>query len=197
MKPRIREVVVVEGRYDKNTVSQAVDAQIVETRGFGIFSDKEKLALIRRLSEKRGVVILTDSDGAGFLIRGHLKGALKDADVKHAYIPVIRGREKRKKVPSKEGTLGVEGMSREVIVEALRRSGATFVGEAEREKWGDLTKADLYAVGLSGGNGSAEKRTALLRRLGLPEKLTANALLEVVNTLYTREEFMNELSSLR
>ncbi|MBR5382136.1 MAG: DUF4093 domain-containing protein, partial [Oscillospiraceae bacterium] len=161
--------------------------------GFGVFSDKETLSLIRRLAEKRGVVILTDSDGAGFLIRNRLKGALRGENVKHAYIPEIKGRERRKKVPSREGTLGVEGMSPEIIVEALRRSGAVFVGEEEREISGDLTKADLYALGLSGSAGSAEKRAALLRRLGLPEKLSANALLEVLNALYTREELTDAL----
>lgn len=184
---RIREVIVVEGRYDKNTVSQAVEASIVETEGFGIFSDSERLELLRRLGEKRGLVILTDSDSAGFLIRNHLKGRLNGIDVKMAYIPDVAGKEKRKRSPSKEGKLGVEGMPKTVIIEALKRAGANFEEEEKRDR-GELSKSDLYELGLSGCDGSAERRRELLKSLDLPERLSTNSLLEVLNALYTRDE---------
>lgn len=184
----VKEVIVVEGRYDRNTLSQVFDAVIVETSGFGVFNDREKLALLRRLAEARGLVILTDSDGAGFVIRNFLKGAIDPALVKQAYIPDIPGRERRKRAPSKEGKLGVEGMSPEVLIEALRRAGATLGGEEPALRAGGITKATLYELGLSGGPGSAEKRRALLKELDLPEKLSANALLDVLNALYTEAE---------
>ena len=189
---RIREVIVVEGRYDRNALSQVVDAVILETSGFGIFNDREKLALLRRIADERGLIVLTDSDGAGFVIRRYLKGALDPAKVKHAYIPDISGKEKRKSSPSKEGKLGVEGMRPEVLLDALRRAGATFCDEAAPQKE-PITKADLYAAGLSGGANSAEKRKALLKKLDLPEKLTANALLDVLNVLWGRETFLAEM----
>lgn len=196
MKERIREAVVVEGRYDKNAVSQVVDTVIVETEGFGIFSDREKLGLIRTLSEKRGVILLTDPDGAGFLIRNHLKGALKGCNIKEAYIPDIRGRERRKSAPSKEGKLGVEGMPPEVILEALRRAGATFETENDAPgPRGAITKADLFELGLSGAH-SRVRRAALISKLGLPERITPNALLEVLNILMDREELVTLLASL-
>lgn len=189
---RIREVIVVEGRYDRNALSQVVDAVILETSGFGIFNDREKLALLRRIADERGLIVLTDSDGAGFVIRRYLKGALDPAKVKHAYIPDISGKEKRKSSPSKEGKLGVEGMRPEVLLDALRRAGATFCDEAAPQKE-PITKADLYAAGLSGGANSAGKRKALLKKLDLPEKLTANALLDVLNVLWGRETFLAEM----
>ena len=184
----VKEVIVVEGRYDRNTLSQVFDAVIVETSGFGVFNDREKLALLRRLAEARGLVVLTDSDGAGFVIRNFLKGAIDPALVKQAYIPDIAGRERRKRAPSKEGKLGVEGMKPEVLIEALRRAGATLGGEEPARRAGGITKATLYELGLSGGPGSAEKRRALLKELDLPEKLSANALLDVLNALYTEAE---------
>lgn len=184
----VNEVIVVEGRYDRNTLSQVFDAVIVETSGFGVFNDREKLALLRRLAEARGLVVLTDSDGAGFVIRNFLKGAIDPALVKQAYIPDIAGRERRKRAPSKEGKLGVEGMKPEVLIEALRRAGATLGGEEPARRAGGITKATLYELGLSGGPGSAEKRRALLKELDLPEKLSANALLDVLNALYTEAE---------
>lgn len=183
----VKEVIVVEGRYDKNTLSQVFDAVIVETAGFGVFKDREKLALLRRLAEARGLVILTDSDGAGLVIRNFLKGAIDPALVKMAYVPGIAGKERRKARPSKEGLLGVEGMSPETLIEALRRAGTTLGGEAPTHRSGDITKATLYELGLSGGPDSAKKRRELLRRLGLPEKLGANALLDVLNALYDAE----------
>ena len=188
---KVNEVIIVEGRYDKNTLSQFIDGTIIETSGFGIFSDKEKLNLLRRLAEKRGLVVLTDSDGAGFVIRNYLKGSIDPKYVKHAYIPDVAGKERRKTSPSKEGKLGVEGMSREVIEIALRRAAVSIgdnycSGSLER-----ITKADFYELGLSGGEGSSEKRLKLLTELQLPEKLSPNALLDVLNALMTREEFMS------
>jgi ribonuclease M5 len=192
---KIREVIVVEGRYDKHAVCQAVEATVIETSGFGIFSDAEKLKLLKRMADKCGLIILTDSDSAGFLIRGHLKGQLNGLNVKHAYIPDVPGVERRKRAPSKEGKLGVEGMMRRQIIDALRGAGATFIGE-DAETAPDsvlgppITKADLYEAGLSGTAGSAERRQALLKKLGLPERMSPNALLDVLNVLYTRDEFI-------
>ena len=187
---KIQEAIVVEGRYDKNTLSQVVDAVILETSGFGIFKDKEKLALLRRVGEKRGLILLTDSDGAGFVIRNYLKGALPRDKVKQAYIPDIRGKEKRKRTPGKEGKLGVEGMKPDVILEALRRAGVTFLDEetAPQAEKTPITKADLMEWGLAGGEGSSQRRQALLRRLELPEHLTANGMLEALNLLVSREK---------
>jgi ribonuclease M5 len=187
----VREVIVVEGQYDKNTVSQAVDATIIETSGFGIFSDGEKLALLRRLAEKRRIIILTDSDKAGFFIRGRLCGMLDSANIKHAYIPDVEGRERRKKTSSKEGKVGVEGMRPDVIIKALEHAGATFADDPATPANADLiTKADLFLAGLSGGPGSAHKRRELMSRLELPGRLSSNGLLDVLNMLCTREEFL-------
>lgn len=180
----VKEVIVVEGRYDKNTLSQVFDAVIVETSGFGLFKDGEKLALLRRLAEERGLVVLTDSDGAGFVIRNYIKGAIDPALVKMAYIPDVPGKERRKSSPSKEGKLGVEGMSAEVLIAALRRAGATLGGETATHRTGGITKATLYELGLSGRPDSADRRRELLKKLDLPEKLGANALLDVLNALY-------------
>lgn len=188
---KIREVIVVEGRYDKNTLSQVVDAPVVATGGFAVFNDREKLAFLRRLAEERGLIVLTDSDGAGFVIRNYLRGALPKDRVKQAYIPDIPGKERRKRAPGREGKLGVEGMKPAVLIEALRRAGATFEDEdAPAERGEPVTKADLYALGLTGGPDSAAKRQALLKALGLPEHLTANAMIEALNLLYTREAFL-------
>lgn len=186
---RIKEVVVVEGRYDKNTLSQVVDAVILETSGFGIFNDGEKRALLRKLAETRGLIVLTDSDAAGFLIRNHIRGFVDPRYVKHAYIPDIPGKERRKAAPSKEGKLGVEGMRPEVLLEALRRAGATFDETPEGARSTQITKADLYARGLSGKEGSRERRRALLDKLDLPERLSADAMLDVLNALTDREGF--------
>ena len=187
---KIREAIVVEGRYDKNTLSQVVDTVILETAGFGIFRDEETLALLRRIGAKRGLILLTDSDGAGFLIRNYLKGALPQDQVKHAYIPDILGKERRKASPSKEGKLGVEGMELSVLRQALERAGATVEDGPvpQKETAQPLTKADLFQLGLTGGEDSAARRKALQKRLGLPERLSANGLLQALNTLYSREE---------
>ena len=187
---KIKEAIIVEGRYDQNTLSQLVDTLILPTQGFGIFKDKDKAAMLRRVAEKRGVIVLTDSDGAGFVIRNHLKGILPPDKVKHAYIPDLYGKERRKRTPGKEGKLGVEGMKPEVILEALRRAGATFLDETAEpaaEKT-PITKADLMEWGLAGGEGSSQRRQALLRRLDLPEHLTANGMLEALNLLVSREK---------
>ena len=180
---RVREAIVVEGRYDKTTLSQLVDGVILETNGFGIFKDREKLALLRRIADRRGLVVLTDSDGAGFVIRNYLKGALPKDKVKHAYIPDLYGKERRKTHPGKEGKLGVEGLSPAVLEHALRQAGAT--------------KADRYACGLSGGENSREKRKKLLAALGLPEHLSPNAMLPVLSALYSREDLLNTLQKLQ
>ena len=186
-KPKIREVIVVEGRYDKNTLSQVVDASIIELGGFGIFNDRERTALLRRLAETRGIILFTDPDGAGFVIRNHLKGAIQSGRVLHAYIPDVYGKERRKRTAGKEGKLGVEGMRPEVLLDALRTAGATFEGEEKTVKRKSITHADLLDFGLI-GPGSRAKRTALLRALALPEHLSTAALLDVLGALTTREE---------
>ncbi len=186
---RIKEVIVVEGRYDKNTLSQVVDAAILETSGFGIFNDAAKRRLLKTLAETRGLIVLTDSDGAGFLIRNHIRGIVDPRLVKHAYIPDISGKERRKEKASKEGKLGVEGMRPEVLIEALKRAGATFDDSPAEQRPAQITKADLYAKGLSGREGSAEKRRQLLQKLGLPERMSADAMLDVLNALMDRESF--------
>jgi len=187
----VKEVIVVEGRYDKNTVAQVVSGAIIETSGFGILKSKEKIDLLRTLAKKNGLIILTDSDKAGFFIRGRLQGMLNDINVKHAYIPDIKGFEKRKNSPSKEGKLGVEGMTRDVILKSLEMAGATFVDSSSLLPGeGKITKADLFAVGLSGRENSALNRREFLKQLGLPERLSTNGLLDVLNVLYTKEEIL-------
>jgi ribonuclease M5 len=189
---RIKEAIVVEGRYDKNTLSQLVDTVILETTGFGIFKNQEKLRLLRKIAQARGLIILTDSDGAGFVIRNYLKGSLPSELVKHAYIPDIHGKEHRKRHWGSEQKLGVEGMSQAVLEAALRRSGATFLEQTEVAQSAavPITKTDLYLCGLTGGDGSAQLRQRLLKQLDLPEHLTPNGLLPVLNALYERDEFL-------
>ncbi len=186
---RIREAIAVEGRYDKAALANVVDTVVIDTAGFGIFSDREKLALLRRLARTRGLIVLTDSDGGGFLIRSFLKSAIDPRLVKHAYIPDVPGKERRKRSPSKEGKLGVEGMAPQVLEQALLRAGATVDGsDAPGGCVPPLTKAELYALGLSGRPDSARRRDGLKKALSLPAGLTANALLDVLNLLVTREE---------
>ena len=186
---KIQEAIVVEGRYDKNTLRQIVDAPIFETCGFQIHKDKEMLALLREVAKKRGLIVFTDSDGAGFVIRNFLKGAIPAYQLKHAYIPDVYGKEKRKKAPGKEGKLGVEGMPREVILESLRRAGATFVDGSVTDKQ-EITKQDMMEMGLSGGKDSSALRGKLLMKLNLPEHMSANAMLQALNLLYTKEELI-------
>lgn len=189
---RIREVIVCEGRYDKNALKQVVDATVVTTGGFQIFNDREQLALLRRMAAERGLILLLDSDGAGFVIRNHIKSAIPAEQVKQAYIPDIYGKEKRKKTAGKEGKLGVEGMEPAVLIEALRRAGATFLDEdAPIDKGEPLTRADLMDLGLIGA-GSREKRQSLLKQLALPEHMSTGAMLEAVNLLMGREEFLKQ-----
>ena len=192
---KIKEAIVVEGRYDKNTLSQIVDATIFETAGFGIFKDKQQMDLLRRVAEKRGLIVFTDSDGAGFVIRNHIKSAIPGSMLKHAYIPDIYGKERRKSSPGKEGKLGVEGMTREVILEALRRCGATIEGE-EAAAASHITKQDLMGLGLSGGPDSAQKRRALLKKLELPEHMSANAMLQALDMLYRLDELRSIVESM-
>ena len=180
---KIREAIVVEGRYDKNTLSQIVDAPILETSGFGIMKDKQQLALLRKVAATRGLIVFTDADGAGFVIRNYLKGAIPADQLKHAYIPDVSGKERRKSAPGKEGKLGVEGMRPEVILDALRKSGATIEGESLKRTDGDITKQDLMELGLSGGPNSREKRLKLLKKLEMPEHTSSNAMLQALNLL--------------
>ena len=188
MMVTVKEVIVVEGRYDKNTLSQIVDATIVTTEGFQIFRDKEKQAMLRSLAARRGIVVLTDSDGAGGVIRGFLCGILPPEQVKHAFIPDVPGKEKRKSSPSREGKLGVEGMCPEVLLNALRAAGATLDDTAAARYGEPITKADLFRLGLSGGENSADRRRKLQKQLALPERMSANQLLQVLNIVTTREE---------
>ena len=185
---KIREAIVVEGRYDKNTLAQIVDAPILETKGFGLFKDPKQLELLRNVAKKRGLIVLTDSDGAGFVIRNHIKSAIPAKYLKHAYIPDVAGKEKRKAAPGKEGKLGVEGMSPEVLLAALKNAGATIEGESTARGNDQITKQDFVEFGLSGGLNASERRKRLQNRLHLPEHMSANALLQALNLLLSREE---------
>ena len=192
---KIREAIVVEGRYDKNTLSQVVDAPIFETGGFGIFQNPEMLSLLKTVAMQRGLVIFTDSDGAGLVIRNRIKGAIEDRFLKHAYIPEILGKEKRKKQSGKAGLLGVEGMTPEVILDCLRRAGATFEEEHVPAKR-SVTKQDFYDLGLSGGMDSKGKRQKLAKMLQFPVNLSSNSLLQAVSLLYTPEELKDLVAQL-
>ena len=184
---KIKEAIVVEGRYDKNTLSQIVDAPILETSGFGIFKDKQQMKLLRKVAELRGLIVFTDADGAGFVIRNHIKSAIPGKFLKHAYIPDIPGKERRKSAPGKEGKLGVEGMNPDIILQALRNAGATIEGESEKRTISAITKADLMELGLAGIPGSEEKRKKLMKKLDFPEHMSPNALLQALNLLYDLE----------
>ena len=193
---RIKEAIVVEGRYDKNTLSQIVDAPILETAGFGIFKDKKQMTLLRQVAQKRGLIVFTDPDGAGFVIRNHIKSSIPAELLKHAYVPDIMGKERRKAAAGKEGKLGVEGMRPEIILDALRKAGATIDGEAIATS-DQITKQDLMELGLSGGKNSAQLRLALLKHLDLPEHMSANAMLQALNLLIGREALCEIVSSLQ
>ena len=190
---KIREAIVVEGRYDKNTLAQVVDAPIFETRGFGVMNDKELLKLLRRVAETRGLIVLTDSDGAGFVIRNCLKGSIPKGRVLQAYIPDVAGKESRKHRAGKEGKLGVEGMRPEVLLDCLRRAGATIEdgtpGAAKREP---ITKKDLFELHLTGWPESEARRNQLKQALGLPKYLSTNGLLEALNVMFERDEFLGD-----
>ena len=180
---KIRQAIVVEGRYDKNTLSQIVDAPILETSGFGIMKDKAQLSLLRKVAKSRGLIVFTDSDGAGFVIRNFLKGAIPPEHLIHAYIPDVYGKERRKSAPGKEGKLGVEGMTPEVIINALCKAGATVEGESVKRTAGNITKQDMVELRLSGGKDSSLKRKQLLKKLQLPEHMSSNAMLQALNLL--------------
>ena len=185
---KIKEAIVVEGRYDKNTLRQVVDTAVFQTDGFGVMNNQELLAFLRQVAQSRGLIILTDSDGAGFVIRNYLKGALPKEHVRHAYIPDVYGKEKRKTAPGKEGKLGVEGMPPEVLLEVLRKAGATFAEGGSLPAGAPITKLDLFELGFSGTADSKAKRLALLKKLNLPEHMSANAMLQALNLLYTLDE---------
>ena len=189
----ITQAIVVEGRYDAGKLRQIVNAPVFETAGFGVMNDKKLLGLLRRVAEKRGLIILTDSDGAGFVIRNYLRGALPRDKVLHAYIPDVYGKERRKDKPGKEGKIGVEGMDEQTILRALENAGAMTAETTARRA--PITKADLYFCGLSGGDGSREARKRLLRALDLPEHMSANALLQALNVLFERDEFLRQYSN--
>ena len=192
---KVKETIVVEGRYDVNTLKQCVDAHVVETAGFGVFNDEEKRKLIQLLAKRNGIIVFTDSDGAGFVIRNFLKGIVNEGTVKHAYIPEIEGKERRKTKASKEGMLGVEGMRPEIIISALERAGATF-NDDKISKRANLTKADMFEYGLCGRDNSSALREKLALSLGLPRLMSANALLAAINLIFSKEEFENAIESL-
>ena len=192
---KIKEAILVEGRYDKNALSQIVDAPILETNGFGIFKDKKQMALLRQVAEKRGLIVFTDADGAGFVIRNHVKSAIPGKFLKHAYTPDIFGKERRKDKAGREGKLGVEGMKPGIILEALRKAGATIEGEDVKPS-NAITKQDMMDLGLSGGADASAKRLALLKELNLPEHMSANALLQALNLLYSLDELTTIVENL-
>ena len=193
---KLRQAVVVEGRYDKNTLSQIIDAPIFQTNGFGIMHDKAQLELLRTVAKRRGLIVFTDSDGAGFVIRNYLKSSIDPKFLLHAYIPDIPGKEKRKSAPSKEGKLGVEGMTPDVIIQCLLRAGATTEEPCERPAADPITKQDLMDWGLSGGRDSAQKRRILLKALDFPEHMSSNAMLQALNVLYQKDELAQRIGSL-
>lgn len=195
---KIKEAIIVEGKYDKIKLKNLVDAPIIETNGFRVFSDKEKQGLIRQIADARGILIMTDSDGAGFVIRNFLKGTVPADKIKNCYIPQLEGKEKRKAQKSREGLLGVEGVSDNVIIDAIRKSGATILGE-ESAVSGEITKSNLFSLGLTGGQNSAANRQKLLKSLNMPTYLSANAMLTALNCLYSLEElkaFLEQLNIL-
>lgn len=193
---KIDRAVIVEGRYDKIKLSSILDAVIIETEGFGIFNNKEKQQLIRRLANTKGLLILTDSDSAGFKIRSFIKGIVPAETIKHAYIPDIFGKEKRKTEASKEGKLGVEGVKKELILEALEKAGV-FCEETEKTEKREITKLDLYEDGLSGRADSDALRKKLLFHLQLPERLTSNALVQILNTFLTYDEYKKAVEEIK
>lgn len=194
---QIKQAVIVEGKYDKIKVSNILDTLIIETDGFGIFKDKNKQKLIRRLAETRGILILTDSDSAGFTIRSFLNGIVPQEQLVNVYIPDIFGKEKRKSEPSKEGKLGVEGVKSDVIIDALKKAGVEFdVGTEKQINTHPVTKTDLFLDGLSGGKGSAEKRARFLKQLDLPEHLSSNSMLKLINSFMDFDDYKREIQKL-
>lgn len=197
---QVKEAILVEGRYDVNKVKQIFDTIVLETSGFGIFSDKDKAKMLRKLAEKRGLIVLTDSDGGGLVIRNYVRKLIPKEYVKHAYIPEISGKEKRKRAPGKENLLGVEGVNDEIIVQAVKNAGATYLNDGAANECCKpqslITKVTLFEAGLSGGANSGALRQKLLKKLDLPSKLSANALMDYCNCMYTVEEFLQIVQSL-
>lgn len=193
---KLKEAVIVEGRYDKILLRGFIDAPIIETGGFRVFKDKEKQKLIRKLSETRGIIIMTDSDSAGFVIRNFLKGIVPSEKIKHCYIPQIKGKEKRKAEVSKEGYLGVEGLDEKTIINALQKSGVNICSKSAETEFEEITKADFYELGLSGKENSAKLREKLLKKLDMPAYLSANAFLAVLNCFYSKKDLLDILKDL-
>ena len=192
----LRQAIVVEGKYDKIRLESLVDAPILVTNGFQIYKDKEKAALLRTLGRQKGLLVLTDSDHAGFQLRGYIRSIAKDADIKQVYIPQIKGKERRKQKPGKENLLGVEGIDAQTLYTLLQNAGVSVEKEAAGENARRITKLDFFEDGLSGGADAANRRALLLKRLGLPSYLTANALLEVINSMMTYEEYQTFIKQL-
>ena len=192
----LNEAVIVEGKYDKIKLSNFVDAEIIVTDGFRIFKDKQKCDMIRRIAEKRGIIILTDSDSAGFMIRGHIAGLCEPEYIKNVFVPEIKGKEKRKAQASAQGLLGVEGLSEQVIIEALLKAGVSVDGKALEKTKGGITRSDLFEYGLIGGENSSEKRKMLEKKLDLPTGMSVSQLLTALNSLFDREELKSSLEEL-
>lgn len=191
------KVLIVEGKYDKIKLCNFIEAEIVTTDGFRIFKDRDKMAMLRKMAEKKGIIILTDSDAAGFVIRNHLCGSIDNSLITNVFIPEIKGKERRKSAPSKQGLLGVEGVTEEIILKAFEKAGISALGEQAIYKSSEkITKTDLFILGLSGGEGSADKRQELLKRLDLPTSLSPTQLLTALNSLYSKEEFLEQFSYL-
>lgn len=192
-KINIKQAIVVEGKYDKIKLSSIFNAVIIVLNGFGIYKDKEKLELLRYYAANTGIIILTDSDSAGFRIRNYLKGAIK-GNIKNVYIPDIFGKEKRKAAPSAEGKLGVEGIEKSLIIDSFKKANVIFEGEANS---GNITKTDLFELGLSGSTNSSQLRSGLLKYLDLPQLLTTNSMLEVLNTMMSAQELAHTVKTIR
>ena len=190
---KVREAVIVEGRYDKIKLSNILDALIIETNGFGIFKDKERLDFIRRLARERGIILITDSDHSGFQIRNYIADGIPKDRIKHIYIPDIYGKEKRKKEPSKEGKLGVEGISDDILIKLFEKSGVNCKTVSPENR---ITNYDLFAAGISGTENAGVKRKKLLRALDLPEFLSVNSLLSYLNTQMSKDEFENYITTI-
>lgn len=193
---KIKEAVIVEGKYDKIKLSAIVDTVIIETDGFAIFKDKEKQKLIRFLSEKRGIIIMTDSDSAGFKIRNFINGITKSENIKNVYIPDIYGKEKRKTESSKEGKLGVEGMKPEIIMSALTKAGV-LCAENDKKEGREITHTDFFEDGISGGENSSQIRKSLAKELNLPEKISSSALLKIINSYMTYDEYKETVANVK
>lgn len=192
----LKETVVVEGKYDLMRLKEFISSPVLTTDGFRIFGDKEKQFLIREIAHKNGIILMTDPDSAGQVIRSFLNGVVDKTKIRHCYVPLVKGVEKRKSAPSKEGLLGVEGLSGETIAEALRKCGATIYGEKSVARKEEITKMDLYEMGLSGKENSAKLRESLLKSLGLPTYLSANAMLCAINCLYEKQEIVDKLKKM-